>query len=154
MITGDTPLTACFAAGRLHIVDRPVLIATHRRVSQLLPTVNRTKESRLYPFSAFQMRKGSLIRILRELSSIGPAQPEPHPPSASIGAGAQRYGGCQPQRTMMNPAATACQFLHMLFPYTLIRGRLNSQGPAPRRLLGAEDKEEPHNTLHGCCIHR
>lgn len=30
MITGDTPLTACFAAGRLHIIDRPVLIATHR----------------------------------------------------------------------------------------------------------------------------
>lgn len=58
MITGDTPLTACFAAGRLHIVDRPVLIATHRRVSQLPPSVNETKESRLHPFSASQKAEG------------------------------------------------------------------------------------------------
>lgn len=34
MITGDTPLTACFAAGRLHIVDRPVLIASHKWVAE------------------------------------------------------------------------------------------------------------------------
>ncbi len=54
----------------------------------------------------------------------------------------------------MNPAAIACQCLRMLFPDTLIRGRLNSQGPALRRLLGAEDKEKPHNTLLGCCTHR
>ena len=30
MITGDTPLTACHAASRIHILDRPVLIAVHR----------------------------------------------------------------------------------------------------------------------------
>ena len=30
MITGDAPLTACHAAGRVHIVDRPVLILSSR----------------------------------------------------------------------------------------------------------------------------
>ena len=30
MITGDAPLTACHAASRIHILDRPVLIAVHR----------------------------------------------------------------------------------------------------------------------------
>lgn len=30
MITGDAPLTACFAASKVHIVTREVLILTHR----------------------------------------------------------------------------------------------------------------------------
>lgn len=30
MITGDAPLTACYTAGQVHIVDRPVLLLVHR----------------------------------------------------------------------------------------------------------------------------
>ena len=30
MITGDAPLTACYTAGQVHIVDRPVLLLVHK----------------------------------------------------------------------------------------------------------------------------
>ena len=30
MITGDAPLTACYTAAQVHIVDRPVLLLVHR----------------------------------------------------------------------------------------------------------------------------
>ena len=30
MITGDAPLTACYTAAQVHIVDRPVLLLLHR----------------------------------------------------------------------------------------------------------------------------
>ena len=30
MITGDAPLTACFAASKVHIVTREVLVLSHR----------------------------------------------------------------------------------------------------------------------------
>lgn len=33
MITGDAPLTACYTAGQVHIVDRPVLLLVHRQAS-------------------------------------------------------------------------------------------------------------------------
>lgn len=30
MITGDAPLTACYTASQVHIVDRPVLLLVHK----------------------------------------------------------------------------------------------------------------------------
>lgn len=33
MITGDAPLTACYTAGQVHIVDRPVLLLVHRQAT-------------------------------------------------------------------------------------------------------------------------
>ena len=30
MITGDAPLTACYTAAQVHIVDRPILLLVHR----------------------------------------------------------------------------------------------------------------------------
>ena len=30
MITGDAPLTACYTASQVHIVDRPVLLLIHK----------------------------------------------------------------------------------------------------------------------------
>ena len=32
MITGDAPLTACYTAAQVHIVDRPVLLLVHKWV--------------------------------------------------------------------------------------------------------------------------
>jgi cation-transporting ATPase 13A1 len=31
MITGDAPLTACFAASKVHIVTREVLVLSHKQ---------------------------------------------------------------------------------------------------------------------------
>ncbi|KAK9819655.1 hypothetical protein WJX72_000825 [[Myrmecia] bisecta] len=52
MITGDAPLTACHAAGRVHIVDRPVLIMSHR--GPAVEKLHKEDEDILEPDSHFE----------------------------------------------------------------------------------------------------
>ena len=43
MITGDAPLTACYTAAQVHIVDRPVLLLVHRYVQKCLLQLKSSK---------------------------------------------------------------------------------------------------------------
>ena len=49
MITGDAPLTACHAASRVHIVDRPVLILSSRLDSYTYKSVKYTVRKTILP---------------------------------------------------------------------------------------------------------
>lgn len=48
MITGDAPLTACYTAGQVHIVDRPVLLLVHRQATDHCMCVQQALQHMLF----------------------------------------------------------------------------------------------------------
>ena len=55
MITGDAPLTACYTAAQVHVVDRPVLLLLHRLAT--LASSGSETNSVLLPLHRLQLHR-------------------------------------------------------------------------------------------------